>query len=947
MRHWSQLATRNWRAKRVRTLGAVLAIALGAGAVVWVTCCFESVRETVLKWAGDYVGRAHVTVESPLGKYDQIPQELAPRIAKLPGVRHVTPRLVQRLRGLPTKPLPPGQTRGKLHWNDQTPEVDFHGLDLETEFHVRDYRVSGRMLTPDDRFACVVEAAFAADYGVGVGDALLVWGGSRGDDEPYELEIVGTVSRRRIAKFQKALALVPLRTLQQVNVKQAMVTSVDVVLDDGDAAGVRRAVPLIRAEVQKKARNANVTSTEARLTQIRKAQSQQEFVLVLMSSVAMLTALFIILSTLSMGMIERIVQLGLMRCIGVTGLQLALLVLVEVIPLGLLGIALGIPIGLALTQLTVWLVPDYVGTFAVSWTGIGLAVIAGLATIIVAALLPAAASLSVSPLEAAHPRARKPRTWRLFAAAGLALVTAGMWYLVVHGAPANIAPLTAPLYKLGYWITGLDLGAEGVRRSPEFLSFSIVAVVLLYLAYALIAPLLVWVIGTPAVWLVALLTRVRTRLLQDQVGHAAWRSAGICCGLMVGLSLIVALITFSESFTSSWEFPKKFPEAYVWSFEQMSADPAAVIAAVNTPVRRVRDYTAANALNVIVEEQPLFMKQVYLSVTWFLGIEPDSFLDLVKLEFLEGDPETAVALLKQGGHILIAADFARARNKKVGDPVKVFLGQGQRFHTFKVAGVIDSPALDMAAGYFQASSEAKVVAVGSVIGTNRDIQRFFDVSGTKMILLNFDLPATPPPPGWPPPRGTPEAGGLIDDAYDERLTLERRWDRQREEQVMREILHGMNAPQAYSGTTRELKDQIDRELSTVMRVLTAVPAVALLVAAVGVANLMTANVTSRLKQLAVLRAVGATRSLLLRMVIGEGLVIGVLGSALGLALGLHLAWNVTVMTERMWGLRVAINMPWGYITAAILLTVGLCVLAGILPARHASRTNVVDALHVT
>ena len=128
--------------------------------------------------------------------------------------------------------------------------------------------------------------------------------------------------------------------------------------------------------------------------------------------------------------------------------------------------------------------------------------------------------------------------------------------------------------------------------------------------------------------------------------------------------------------------------------------------------------------------------------------------------------------------------------------------------------------------------------------------------------------------------------------------------------------------------------------------LTAVPAVALLVAAIGVANLMTANVSSRTKQLATLRAVGATRSLVLRMVIGEALILGLLGSALGLALGLHLAWNVTVMTERMWGYQLPFEVPWPFVGTAIGLTVGLCVLAGVLPARHASRTNVIEALHV-
>jgi putative ABC transport system permease protein len=119
------------------------------------------------------------------------------------------------------------------------------------------------------------------------------------------------------------------------------------------------------------------------------------------------------------------------------------------------------------------------------------------------------------------------------------------------------------------------------------------------------------------------------------------------------------------------------------------------------------------------------------------------------------------------------------------------------------------------------------------------------------------------------------------------------------------------------------------------------------VAAIGVANLMTANVASRVKQLATLRAVGATRSLVLRMVIGEALILGLLGSGLGLGLGLHLAWNVSTMTERMWGYVFPFQVPWGFVAAAIGLTVGLCVLAGMGPARHASRTNVIEALHVS
>jgi ABC-type antimicrobial peptide transport system permease subunit len=61
---------------------------------------------------------------------------------------------------------------------------------------------------------------------------------------------------------------------------------------------------------------------------------------------------------------------------------------------------------------------------------------------------------------------------------------------------------------------------------------------------------------------------------------------------------------------------------------------------------------------------------------------------------------------------------------------------------------------------------------------------------------------------------------------------------------------------------------------------------------------------------------------------------------------MHLAWNVSTMTERMSGFRIPFEVPWPFVGAAVALTIGLCILAGIGPARHAARTNVIDALHV-
>lgn len=915
MRHWSQLATRNWQGRRLRTLGAVVAIALGTAAVVWVTCCYESIRRTVMDWASGYVGNAHVMVSSPLGRMGQIPERLLPKLANMPNVAAAAPTLIQRLHAVGWPAGAEGERPKR--WDDSTPEVDFYGIDLAVEPLLRDHAAKlreGRMITPEDRLAVIIDIGAKEELKIKVGDSLLVWNDIQ--ETPFEVKVVGMFERRRLVNYQKPLAFMNLQPLQEMRSKSNLVTSIELMLKNAERDDVIRAVSQARVHARSIGANANVRSAEQRMKQIETAQDQQQLVLVLLSSVAMLTALFIILSTLSMGMVERIVQLGLLRCIGVTRWQLAALVLFEVMPLGVLGIAAGVPTGLGLAALTVVLVPEYVGSFALSWTGIGQAVAAGLLTTLLAAVLPAIAALRVSPMEAARPRARRPASFLLVLVAVLALaVLAGQVSLMLE-----------------------------IERAPGFVQVASLGVVLLYLGYAMLAPMIVRAIGAPAVLAAAAMMRVRARLLQDQVGHAVWRSAGICCGLMVGLSLIVGILVVNESVTTGWQFPKKFPEAFVWTPERVNPPGANdVIAAVPG----VRDHVIANLLNVSVEEQLGFLSPA-ISMTWFLGCDPDQFLGAIGVEFVEGDAKTAREKLREGGHILIAEDFSRSRNKHVGDEVKIYYGT-TAMRRFKVAGVIQSPALDIAASYFQAHTEYNVVAAGSVMGTLRDLKQTFGIEGLALVLLNLDLKPEPVPADWPPKGLTEDEkkeAGLKALHYDERYPLDVRWRQYRESNVLRAVRTAIGAPKANFGTVRELKDDIDRQLTDMTRLMTAVPSVALLVAAIGVANLMTANVASRTRQLAIMRAVGATRGMILRMIIGEALVLGLLGTGLGLALGVHLATNITALIDRMWGLRMDITLPWPFLAMCAVLTVGLCVVAGIFPARHASRSNVVDALHV-
>ncbi len=96
--------------------------------------------------------------------------------------------------------------------------------------------------------------------------------------------------------------------------------------------------------------------------------------------------------------------------------------------------------------------------------------------------------------------------------------------------------------------------------------------------------------------------------------------------------------------------------------------------------------------------------------------------------------------------------------------------------------------------------------------------------------------------------------------------------------------------------------------------------------------------------MSILRAIGVTKSQMSRMVLGEALVLAIFGSALGLGLGLLLGRTSNAMTELIWGFRPEFTIPWQLAGAGAALATILCMIAALLPARYASRSNIVAAL---
>jgi putative ABC transport system permease protein len=133
-----------------------------------------------------------------------------------------------------------------------------------------------------------------------------------------------------------------------------------------------------------------------------------------------------------------------------------------------------------------------------------------------------------------------------------------------------------------------------------------------------------------------------------------------------------------------------------------------------------------------------------------------------------------------------------------------------------------------------------------------------------------------------------------------------------------------------------------KEMSTLLAMIYVLLAFSVVVSLFGMVNTLVLSVFERTRELGMLRAIGMTRRQARRMIRHESVITALIGAALGVGLGILLA---ALATEALGDYDVPMTLPVaelvGFTAVAVLAGIG----AAILPARRASRLNVLDALH--
>ena len=131
-------------------------------------------------------------------------------------------------------------------------------------------------------------------------------------------------------------------------------------------------------------------------------------------------------------------------------------------------------------------------------------------------------------------------------------------------------------------------------------------------------------------------------------------------------------------------------------------------------------------------------------------------------------------------------------------------------------------------------------------------------------------------------------------------------------------------------------------ITALLNVIYALLAVSIVIALIGIANTLSLSIHERTRELGLLRAVGMTRAQLRSSVRWEAVIVALMGTLIGILLGIGLSW-VMIQALVSQGITEFAVPGMGMVTVVV-FGAGLGVLAAVRPASKAAKLNVLDAI---
>lgn len=694
--------------------------------------------------------------------------------------------------------------------------------------------------------------------------------------EPVNLKVVGIQNAPPLsAVFAETAAFVVLSDLAKIADQPERLSEVDIVLKPGaDAEAFTHAH---KGEL----RGLLMQSTAKITSGLDKNVQSNQIGFLIASVLTFLAAAFIIGTGLTTSVTERTRELAVLRCIGAFKGQLARAQLLVGALVGGLGAVVGVPLGLLAAGVLVLIFPEQLpGGFVLSWLGVVLGFVGAVIAGLVGGAWPAWHAARVSPLEGLSVRSRPMRRrWLVLATfAGIAL--AGVHALLV------IAP-TPPTAK--FW-TYILAGVPALMGGW----FLLAVPVTLVLSKALSGP-------------ISVLLSLPPRLLARTIRATPYRHGFTSGAMMLGLAMMVSIWTNGRAVLVDWLDALEIPDAFVAGINMrpetqralegvpgVRATCAITVQTVDFDALVVSDGSGSTrsvpppSPSVEAGEgrrvQGFGIGGLTKYKTSFIAFEPETFFQITKVEFVQGTPEEARRRLLEGfvkhpdgverGAILVAREFVAAHGIGLGSVIELKGPEGPGY-AFEVVGVVTSPGLDIVSKFYDIGEGYVDQALNAVFGPRRVLIEKFGNDAINLVQIAFDT-------------GLSEA---------------------QKEEALEKIRSVRGAGIVQAGSSVTIKTRISEFIGGSLLIASVVAIGGMFVACFAVANLIVAGVQARQFEFGVLRAVGAQRGLLGRLVLGEAVIIALAACVLGSGMGTQGAWGGAVMYQVVIGLILHIRPP--------------------------------------
>ena len=268
-------------------------------------------------------------------------------------------------------------------------------------------------------------------------------------------------------------------------------------------------------------------------------------------------------------------------------------------------------------------------------------------------------------------------------------------------------------------------------------------------------------------------------------------------------------------------------------------------------------------------------------------------------KFSQGDRETAWKAVSEGDACIITEMMARARNLSMGDEIRLDVGRGHEMG-LKVAGVVDlnwhmvtSRGLVRGMNRMPVNTDGPVfVSFDTLAACDARPQEFV---GMTHLWLDYE-------PEFLARHGVFPAGRIVEREIVE--ALGGAWREDGDGGVFGNTVRLHSRDEVADGTLSHGAELVGA--------MARIPFVFLVVISLGFVAMLVASADSRRREFAVLRAVGATRWQIARVLVGEAMRVSLAAIAVGLFGGAAVGWLCTAGTRAAmanWGLPACFAIP--------------------------------------